>query len=73
MLTYRMPCMLQVASVSNTPLVSQAVTSPLVARSLLADPVERDALLAPPYSRKKKAGGQGLAAASQCSYWEQCI
>ncbi len=31
--------------------------SPMVTRSLLADPLERDALLALPYSRKKKNEG----------------
>lgn len=49
-------CM-QAASVANTPLVSQAVSSPMVARSLLADPVEREALLALPYSRSPKTKG----------------
>jgi hypothetical protein len=36
---------LQIASVSNSPLISQAVASPVVARSLLKDPAERDRLL----------------------------
>ncbi|KAF8067329.1 FOX1 [Scenedesmus sp. PABB004] len=52
----------QAASVAVTPLVSQAVTSPLVARSLLADPAERGALLAltlPPSRDKGGAGGRG--------------
>eukprot|EP00775_Hariotina_reticulata_P005262 gene5262-5497_t len=44
----------QVAAVSNSTLVSQAVSSPLVARSLLADPAERDALLAVPFTRKNR-------------------
>jgi hypothetical protein len=48
----------QVAAVSNTPLVSQAVSSPMVARSLLADPAERDALLNLPYSRSLKKQGE---------------
>lgn len=54
----------QVAAVSNTPLVSQAVSSPMVARSLLADPDERGALLALPYSRSPKTKsptGEGTA------------
>lgn len=52
----------QVASLSNSPLVSQAVMSPMVTRSLLADPLERDVLLALPYSRKKKnLGGEEWA------------
>jgi hypothetical protein len=46
----------QVAAVSNTPLVFQAVSSPMVSRSLLADPAERDALLALPYSRTGAGG-----------------
>lgn len=50
-------CMMQAASVANTPLVSQAVSSPIVARSLLADPAEREVLLALPYSRSHKTKG----------------
>lgn len=42
---------------SNTPLVSQAVRSPMVACRLLADPAERDTLLALPYSRTAKDKG----------------
>jgi hypothetical protein len=48
----------QVASQSNTPLVSQAVVSPMVARGLLADKAERDALLAAQGSRNPRAAGQ---------------
>jgi hypothetical protein len=48
----------QVASQSNTPLVSQAVVSPMVARGLLADKAERDALLALPSNSKPRTGGQ---------------
>lgn len=59
----------QVASLSNSPLVSQAVMSPMVTRSLLADPLERDALLALPYSRKKKEeGGEITGFGSACSW-----
>jgi hypothetical protein len=59
---------MQVAAVSNTPLVSQAVNSPLVARSLLADPAERDTLLALPYSRTPK-GAAGKHSKFTSSYW----
>jgi hypothetical protein len=59
---------MQVAAVSNTPLVSQAVNSPLVARSLLADPAERDSLLSLPYSRTPK-GTTGKHSLFHRSYW----
>jgi hypothetical protein len=55
----------KIASVANSPLVSQTVASPLVARSLLADPRERDALLRLPYSRSKKGGGSGGSSSSK--------
>jgi hypothetical protein len=53
--------------VSNTPLVSQAVRSPMVARSLLADPAERDTLLALPYSRTAKDKGGSSSSKSSSS------
>jgi hypothetical protein len=49
---------LQVASQTNTPLVSQAVSSAMVARGLLADKAERDALLALPGSSKPRTAVQ---------------
>uniref|UniRef100_A0A383W4U4 Uncharacterized protein n=1 Tax=Tetradesmus obliquus TaxID=3088 RepID=A0A383W4U4_TETOB len=48
----------QVASQSNTPLVSQAVSSPMVARGLLADKAERDALAAAQSSRAPSTAPQ---------------
>ena len=53
---------LQIASVSNSPLISQAVASPVVARSLLKDPAERDRLLQ--LGKHRPRPGAGAAAAS---------
>lgn len=52
---------------SNTPLVTQAVSSPIVARGILADHKKRDQMLAPPSRRRGGAvssTGKGPAAGS---------
>lgn len=46
-------CLMQIAALSNTPLITQAVSSPVVARSLLKDPQERDKMFGPKRSGRR--------------------
>jgi len=49
----------QAAALGNTPLITQSVTSPIVARGLLADPAHRDELLSLPHTKARRQGGAG--------------